>query len=71
MPLPSSHLLQKVTQVALLLCLKKTVMADRRLSARCTGCRLQCVKKAASSIAWAASSSWGGGTGVRQEGSGQ
>ena len=57
--LPCSHLRQKVVQVALFPCLKKTVMADLRLSARCTGCRLQCVKKAASSIAWEESPSWG------------
>ncbi len=51
------HLLQKVAQVARLPFLKKTVMADLRLSAMCTGCKLQCVKKAASSMPCATSSS--------------
>ena len=52
----SSSRRQKVAQVPKFLSLKNVDMADRRLSARCTRCRLQCVKYAASSAVRAGSS---------------
>ena len=48
---PKTHRRQKEVHVARFLSLKKSVKAERSASARCIGCRRQCVKKAASSSA--------------------